>query len=471
MTDLYMPTTSTETDTFADRAQALRARLLDQGIEYCLSTWVDTHGRAKAKVTPIEKWDKMIRGDGPWYTVHALEGMGTYGPQVPDQAAKPDLDSVQICTWDRRTAWFAGDIHWKGGEAYPYCARTVLKRQLARARELGLGFMVGVEPEFYVYRKGSDGELLPLSPLDVGPTWAYDAHLASANAPFLTAVAEQFRELDWALSAFTVEGGHSQFEFDFGFADAVVTADRWIFLKELLKHAAEGVGAFVTFMAKPFDDCFRSGLHFNMSLVDADSGANLMRSDDDPRGYRLSELAYRFAAGQLAHAPAITAITCPTVNSYRGLSGSVAMTGLTGDMSWAPVAMTYGPNNRSAMLRIPDGRDCLENRATDASCNIYLGLAMSLGAALDGIDRELDPGEPCGADLYALPDDERERLGIQDLPPDLGAAIDALEADPLTETVLGTELKAAYIALKRAEFHAARQHVGEWDRARYLELF
>jgi glutamine synthetase len=460
-----------ESDEFRARAEALKASLIEQGVAYCLSTWTDTHGRAKAKVTPIERFDKMIRGRSPMYTVHALEGMGSYGPEVPDQAALPDLDSVQICPWDASVAWFAGDIHWRGGEPYPFCARSALKRQLARARELGLSFMVGIEPEFYVYRRGENGELLPLAARDVGPSWAYDVHMATESAGFLHEVAVSLRGLGWGVDAFTVEGGHSQYEFDYGFADALVTADRWIFLKEVLKHAAGRVGAFVTFMAKPFDDSFRSGLHYNMSLADADTGANLMRAPDDSRGFGISRLAYHFIAGQLAHARAITAVTCPTVNSYRGFVGSIDMPGLTGDMSWAPVAIAYGPNNRSAMLRLPNGRDCVENRATDASCNIYLGLAMSLGAGLDGVEQELDPGEPCATDLYKLADGERRALGIETLPADLGEALDSLEADPLAASVLGPELEQAYLELKRDELAAARRHVTEWDRERYLEQF
>jgi len=463
-----MPAAVAESNGFRTRAESLKQRLIEQGISYCLSTWTDTHGRAKAKVTPIEKFDRMIRGRGPMYTVHAIEGMGSYGPDVPDQAALPDLDSVQICPWDRSVAWFAGDIQWKGGEPYPFCARSALKRQLARARDLGLSLMVGIEPEFYVYRRGENGEILPLSPQDVGPSWAYDVHIATETAPFLRGVAATLGELGWGVDAFVVEGGHSQFEFDYGFADALVTADRWIFLKEVLKHAAADVGAFVTFMAKPFDDSFRSGLHYNMSLVDSDSGENLMRAQDDQHGSGISELALQFIAGQLVHAPAITAVTCPTVNSYRGLTGSVAMEGLTGDMSWAPVAVAYGPNNRSAMLRLPDGRDCLENRATDASCNIYLGLAMSLGAGLDGIEHGLEPGEPCTEDLYKV---TPSSLGIETLPANLGQAIDAFDSDPLAATVLGPELKDAYAALKRDEWAAAQHHVPEWDRERYLELF
>jgi glutamine synthetase len=469
--DSYVPGSREETTGFLERAEHLKTRLLEAGVKYCVATWADTHGRAKAKVTPIERFDKMIRGQGPLYGVHALDGMGSYGPVDPDQAVLPDLDSVQICPWDRSYAWFSGDIQWKGGEPYALCSRSALKRQIARAHELGLAFMVGIEPEFYVYRRGPDGEVQPLSSIDVGPTWAYDVHVVSTARPFLHGVAETLRELGWQVDAFVQEGGHAQYEFDYGFFEALTTADHWMFLKEVLRHVAEGVGAFVSFMAKPFNDSFRSGLHYNMSLVDAETGESVMRSEDDPRGYGISQRAYQLIAGQLEHAKAITAVTCPTVNSYRGLIGNVGLSGLTAGMSWAPVAITYGPNNRSAMLRLPNGRSCVENRATDSSCNIYLGLAMSLGAALDGIEQGLDPGDPCTRNLYELSDAERSELGIERLPQDLLHAVDALEADPLSERVLGPELKQAYVTLKRTEWAEAQQHVTEWDRERYLEFF
>src|SRR5258708_2238164 len=123
----YMPAAVAESNGFRTRAESLKQRLIEQGISYCLSTWTDTHGRAKAKVTRMEKFARVSGGRGPMYTVHAIEGMGSCGPDVPAEAALPDLDSVQICPWDRSVAWFAGDIQWKGGEPYPFCARSVLK--------------------------------------------------------------------------------------------------------------------------------------------------------------------------------------------------------------------------------------------------------------------------------------------------------------------------------------------------------
>jgi glutamine synthetase len=467
----YSPVVSEWSDEFEQEAEALRQRLIDQGVKYCLSTWVDTHGRSKAKVTPIENFDKMIRGIGPLYGVHALDGMGEYGPVDPDQSVRPDIDSVAICPWDRTIAWFAGDLYWNGGVTYPICARSTLKRQVERARERGLEMFVGVEPEIYVFRENEAGELIPYSDIDRGPTWAYDVDVVLTAMPFLDRVTQALQDLGWGADALVQEGGRSQYEFDFGYTHTLGTADRWILLKEILKHAARVDSAFVTMMPKPFNDSFRSGLHFNMSLVDS-SGVNLMQSEDDPRGYGLSELAYHFIGGLLKHAPAITAMACPTVNSYRGFVGNLpGIAGLSAEMSWAPLAIGYGPNNRSTMLRMPQGRNCIENRATDPSCNIYLALAMTLGAGLDGIDNGIDPGEPTLQNLYDMSDAERRTSELELLPQTLGDALARLDADPLSQEVLGDELKTAFLKLKFAEWADFTRHVSEWDRERYLRFF
>jgi glutamine synthetase len=222
-------------------------------------------------------------------------------------------------------------------------------------------------------------------------------------------------------------------------------------------------------MPKPSNGAFRSGLHYNMSLWSLD-GDDLIGDDGSGDG-RISRLAIQFIAGQLKHSGAITAITCPNVNSYRGLVLASDVGGIASDKSWAPVVVTYGPNNRSAMLRVPDGRSCIENRATDSSCNIYLGLAMSLAAALDGIENGLEPPEPFTHSAYAGSESALKKYGVPRLPRSLEEALDELDADPLTREVLGDEMADAYIELKRGEWDDYLRHVSEWDRERYLRQF
>jgi len=442
--------------------------LRDAGVEYCIGSWADTHGRAKAKFTPIEAFEKFSKGTGPLYGVHALEGMGSYGPADPDQAVLPDLGSLRICPWDPRFAWFAGDLVWRGGEPYPLCSRTILKRQLERAASMGYRVLVGIEAEFYLYRRNADGGIEPFDAVDVGPSWGYDVHVGLAAMPFLTSVTEAFRDLSWYPSIHVQEAGHSQYEVDFGYHDALEMSDRWLFAKELLRWCARQHGAFVSYMPKPFTDAFRSGAHYNLSLVDIESGKNLMRGDGPDS---LSKVASNFVGGILAHADAVTAVNCPTVNSYQGLVSSNAAGGIADDASWAPVAAAFGPNNRSTMIRLPNGRDCIELRATDIAANVYLGLAMTIAAGLEGIEDGTDPGASISESLYSLRPEQRAELGIKALPAHLLDAVLALDEDSLSEQALGPELKAEYVKLKRAEWDAFHGTVTDWAREAYLEKF
>jgi glutamine synthetase len=455
-----------------DAADRVRSRLQEMNVQYVASVWVDTFGRAKAKIVPRGGFDKVLAGSGPLYGVHALEGMGSYGAADPDQTVVPDLSTLTICPWDDRIAWFAGNLHWVGGGAYPLDSRAILQRQLERARALGYEFKVGIEPEFYVYREtNGNHDLEPLNPRDVGQSWAYDVDttIGAGVFPFLADVTSAFESLGWEVGALVHEGGISQYEIDYGYDNALVTADRWIFIKELLRQVARRHDAFVSFMPKPSNGAFRSGLHYNMSLWDLDGGDLI--GDDGSGDGRISSLAASFIAGQLEHAGAVTAVTCPNVNSYRGLVLASDVGGIASDKSWAPVVVTYGPNNRSAMLRVPDGRACIENRATDSSCNIYLGLALSLAAGLDGIERGLRPPEPLTTSAYTGSEAALKRFGVPRLPRSLEEALDALESDALTREVLGDEMTDAYLTLKRGEWDDYLRHVSEWDRDRYLRQF
>jgi len=204
-----------------------------------------------------------------------------------------------------------------------------------------------------------------------------------------------------------------------------------------------------------------------MSLAALESGDNAFADPDDPRGCGVSELAYRFIAGVLRHAGAVTAVACPTVNSYKRLIATGSMTGFT----WAPVFISYGRNNRTHMVRIPMTSPRVESRAVDATANPYLAAAMYLHAGLDGIEEGWDPGEPIDSNMYLLGSDELARLGVGTLPRTLLEAIEALDADPLSERVLGPDLKRAYVELKTAEWWEYHNTVSDWELERYLTFF
>jgi len=220
-------------------------------------------------------------------------------------------------------------------------------------------------------------------------------------------------------------------------------------------------------MPKPFPNRTGSGAHYNMSLASLETGENLFKDPDDPRGCGLSKLGYQFVAGVLRHLPAISAVVSPTVNSYKRLIKQGSMSGST----WAPVFVCYGNNNRTNALRIPLGGGRVELRAADSANNPYLGAAMVLSAGLEGIREDLDPGEPHTENMYNKSPEELKELGIELLPRTLEEAVNAFEADPFSHAVMGEDMFKAYAGFRREEWDAYHNHVSDWERDRYLKFF
>ena len=223
--------------------------------------------------------------------------------------------------------------------------------------------------------------------------------------PFFKDMIDILEELGWNLHDVVAEGAYSQFELDFHYTHVLEMADRLVFLRILLKEVAKRHGWFITFMPKPTVGDWRSGAHINFSLQSVDRpGANLFGAGDS--GW--TDTALHAVGGLISHSEALTALTCPTVNSYNGLVPRVG--GLEGGtVTWAPTNITYGHNNRSAQFRLPQSRYCIENRAADMCMNIYLALAMTQAAAIEGITKQVDPGPPTDRDLYAMTDEEFSR--------------------------------------------------------------
>ncbi|MCB1228936.1 MAG: glutamine synthetase [Verrucomicrobiae bacterium] len=442
----------------AGKLDQVAAKLESANIQYLLSTYVDVHGSPKAKVNPVSALKKMANGS-ELFTVGAMEGMGLVGPQEDECAAVPDLDTMIVCPWDKRFAYFFGDLYYHG-EPYPNDSRQILKRQMDKAKSLGFTFNLGVEPEFYVFRIDPEtGERSGLSPQKYrGICPAYDVYQAMGAMDFLEPFSQALQELGWGLYSFDQEGGHSQFEFDCDYADALTMSDRLVFLRLMAKKIAESVGCMATFLPKPFADDFRSGCHFNMSLKNDADGSNAFAPEEggnpfiEKYGIPMSKMAYHFAAGVLKHASALTAVTSPTYNSYQGFIAQGEML----DVSWAPVLIAYGRNNRSAMMRMPLNRYCLENRAPDMSVNPYLAAAFHLAAGLEGIEQELDPGEPLNDNLYNLSKRQIRQSGIDFLPATLCHAIEAFDEDELAGEVFG-EMKEIYL----------KQKTTDWERDFY----
>jgi glutamine synthetase len=447
--------------------QALGEKLAAEGVEYAVGTFIDIQGRAKGKVVPIDHFAGLVSGSER-YTPRGIGDLGELTPEEDECVALPDPSTLTVLPWDHRFAWMAADLLYGGEEPFSNCPRTILKRQLARAAAKGLRFELGVETEIYVFRQESldspSGPLVPIQPSGtLWPTPAYDLEASLDLMPFLGPMVHYMSKAGFGVFSFDAEGGDGQVEFDFAHAPALEMADRLTLFRLMAKQVAKESGLAVTFMPKPWTGAWGSGAHFNMSLVDEESGVNVFPAADDPRGFGWSPAAYGFAAGLIRHARSLAAVATPTVNSFKRLTPALAR----GEVSWAPIWAAYGVNNRSCMLRFPKNRPALENRAVDSAANTYVTAAMMLAAGLEGIDAGLDPGDPIEARAYGgSPSDQAVRL-----PRTLLEAIDAFAEDPLTHEVFPAEFVAAYTDMKLREWEEYHAQVGEWERRRYLTLF
>lgn len=441
------------------KASSLKAA----GVSYCLAAYVDVHGIPKSKAVPIDHFVAMMEGS-ELFTGAALDGLGQ-SPSDDELSVRPDLDAITVLPWEPTVAWAPGQLHFHE-EPWPMDSRSVLRRQLDRAAEQGMTFNLGIETEFYLIQR-ENGRVVPANPKDVLAKAAYDIVGLLENMPFMDEMVRYMNILGWDVHSFDHEDANSQFEFDFSYTDAMGMADRLVLWRMMTKTLARKHGWEATFMPKPYRDRTGSGGHYNMSLADINSGKNLFADADDPRGCGVSSLAYHFIAGILKHAPAICAVTASTVNSYKRLIITGSMTGFT----WAPVYISYGNNNRTHMLRIPMTSPRVESRAVDMATNPYLGAAMMLAAGLEGITDQLDPGEPIPHNMYLQSDDELREMGVSTLPRTLLEAVEAFDADPLSEMVMGPELKQSYVELKTAEWWEYHDAVSEWELDRYLTFW
>lgn len=457
--------------------------LINKGVEYCLPFYVDVHGVPKTKTVPVSHFDRMMRGS-ELFTGAALDGLGQ-GPHDDELALVPDPDAVIQLPWRPNVALIPGQLTYHE-KPYPMCSRTILAKQVERATNMGLRFNLGIECEVYLVRKDAAAHngIAPNDPRDNIAKAAYDVSLTLINLDFLHEAVDAMNKLGWEVHSLDHEDANGQFEFDFAYSDVMTMADRFITWRLMMKEIARRHGWEATMMPKPYADRTGSGAHFNMSLEDLKTGKNISGDAGDKRGCGLSKTAYQFLGGLRKHAAAIVATSCPTVNSYKRLIKSGSMTGYT----WAPIFISYGGNNRTHMFRVPMLRPQVEGaghgagninlssirwecRAVDTATNPYLSAAMMLCAGLDGIEQNLDPGEPELVNMYELPDQELERRGVKQLPRTLLESVTAFEQDDLGRRVMGEDLFKSYIALKKSEWWSYHNSISQWEIDHYLTKF
>ncbi len=446
---------------------ALKTRLQKDAIEYLLVQFVDMHGAPKVKMVQAGALDDVI-DIGAGFAGGAVWGMGQ-NASSHDMMARIDPASYTPLQWKPGLARFASDLY-VDGKPFPFCSRVNLKRVLAEVRAAGYVFNVGVEPEHFLVRRGRRGQIEPWDParVDTLAKPCYDFKGLAAACDYLRDMNDALRQLDWGVYQSDHEDANAQYEINYKYADALTTADRFIFFKMLAGETARRYGAIATFMAKPFSDRTGSGAHMHYHLADAETGRNLFTGDKDRRGLGLSEFGYHFLGGVLAHARALCAVTSPTVNCYKRLQIGQGLYSARSGYTWTPAYITYGDNNRTQMIRTPEAGH-VEDRTVSASFNPYLSFAAYLSAGLDGIKRRLDPGEPNLGNMYEMSLEEMARRQIGVLPQSLSEAVDELERDPVIQAGLGA-IYPEFLKLKRMEWNDYHRQVSAWEVERYLTM-
>lgn len=450
----------------ADREQ-VRAQMKQDGIEYILVQFVDIHGAAKAKLVPVDCFDDMI-DTGAGFAGGAVSGAGQ-GPHSHDLLARIDINTYTQLPWMPNTARFASDLY-VDGLPHPCCSRNNLKRVLRAAADEGFVFNVGMEPEFFLVTREANGSIKPWNPdaVDSLRKPCYDFRSMSPAMAYLQELTGGLNGLGWNAYQADHEDANGQYEVNFQYADALITADRVTFFRMLSSQVAKKYGAIATHMPKPMSDQTGSGLHVHFHLADRTSGQNVFLSKSDPQGLGLSEQAYHFLGGILNHARALCAVTSPTVNCYKRLQIGSGLTSTRSGFTWVPAFVSYGDNNRTQMIRVAGPGHC-EDRTVSAGCNPYLALAAYISAGLDGIRRKLDPGPANFTNLYEKSLAEIREQGIRLLPQSLSEALSELRADSVVQAGLG-EIAPEFLAFKDREWALYDRQVTPWEIDTYLTL-
>ena len=437
--------------------QRVLERIDEQDVDFLRLQFTDILGTVKNVSVPASQAEKAFT-EGIYFDGSSIEGFVRI--QESDMRLDPDPSTFAILPWgDGRAGRLICDVvDTTTGEPFVGDPRTVLKRAIADAEEHGFTMNAGPEPEFFVFERDEDGR---------PTTTTHDAGGYFDLAPKDLAV-DLRRDIMDNLTAmgFEVEASHhevaeGQHEIDFKYADALETADNIATFRSVVRATTETKGLHATFMPKPIAGINGSGMHTHMSLFE--NGENAFHDPDDE--FNLSDTARSFLAGVLDHAPALTAVCNPTVNSYKRLVPGYE----------APVYVAWSDVNRSALVRKPAARvpaaSRIELRSPDPSCNPYLALAAILQAGLDGIERDLDAPDPVRENIYDFDEETRKEYGIETLPANLGEAVEALEDDEVVMSALGPHVGEKFVEAKRAEYDEYRAQVSDWELDRYLSKF
>lgn len=421
----------------------------ERGIKYFLVSYTDLFGTQRAKLVPAAAIGSTCRNGA------GFAGFATWldmSPADADLLAMPDPEGLIQLPWKPEVGWLPADLV-MNGKAVEQGPRNILKRLIKEAADEGLQMKSGVECEFFLITPCGS---VPADTADKQTKPCYDQSALMRRYEVITEICDAMLSLGWKPYQNDHEDANGQFEMNWDYDDALITADRHAFFKYMTRSIAEKHGFRATFMPKPFMDLTGSGCHAHVSLWR--EGQNVFADRSDEIG--LSQIGYHFIGGLIHSADALAALTNPCVNSYKRINAPRTTSGAT----WAPNTVTYTGNNRTHMIRIPDGGR-FEFRLADGAANPYLLQAGLLAAGLDGIRQERDPGQRLDINMYT---DGHTVEGVKRLPLNLLDALRALEASPVLNEALGAFVPS-YLKLKRQEWDDYCRHLTQWERDTTLD--
>ncbi|MFB6120105.1 MAG: type I glutamate--ammonia ligase [Halobacteriaceae archaeon] len=445
----------------SETEQEVLDQIEEEDVDFLRLQFTDILGTVKNVAIPADQAEKAFE-EGIYFDGSSIEGFVRI--QESDMRLKPDPETFAILPWRQSEASASARlicdvINTSTGEPFEGDPRRVLKNVLDRANEMGYTVNAAPEPEFFLFEEDEEGR---------ATTKTNDAGGYFDLAPKDLAQ-DVRRDIIYGLEdmGFDIEASHhevaeGQHEINFEYDDALTTADNVGTFRTVVRAIAAEHDLHATFMPKPIARINGSGMHTHLSLFTED-GENAFHDAADE--FDLSDTAHSFLAGILDHAPAITAVSNPTVNSYKRLVPGYE----------APVFVAWSDRNRSALIRKPAARvpaaSRIEARFPDPSCNPYLAFAALIAAGLDGIERDLECPDPIRENIYEFDEEKREEYGIETLPGNLGEAVDALEQDEVIQDALGEHVYPKFVEAKRAEHTEYRVQVSEWEKEKYLEKF
>ena len=424
----------------------------ERGIRYFLISFTDLFGVQRSKLVPAQSIDGMAENGAGFAGFAAWLDMT---PADPDILAIPDYDGLIQLPWQPDVAWMPADLYDINGEPMVNTPRLLLKKLITTAADRGYCVKTGVECEFFLL-SNDEHQIFDRRDNSIKP--CYDQQALMRRYDVISEICDATLDLGWKPYQNDHEDANGQFEMNWAYDNALLTADRQAFFKYMVKSIAEKHGLRATFMPKPFANLTGNGCHTHLSVWDKKGKTNLFI--DRTEESELSALGYQFIAGILKSASALCAITNPVVNSYKRINAPITVSGAT----WSPNTISYGGNNRTNTIRIPD-RDRFELRLADGAVNLYLLPTVLIAAGLDGIDRQLNPGDRSEGNSYREQPNSNPKL----LPANLLDALRCFESSSILTKYLGESFIKSYSKLKYQQWDRYNNQVTPWELENTLD--